>query len=198
MTKKAIILIGKSGSGKGTQAKLIKEFLYNRGYDDVHHLTTGGGLRAFMQADTYTATLVRDCIGSGGLAPEFVAIWNWSNLFMQIIRKDTSFILDGAPRKIVEVEPLQSAISFYGYQNPIVIYLDVSDGWSEEKLKGRERADDATDVERKKKMEWFASDVLPCVEYYMKNPLYTFIHINGEQSIENVFENIKEKLSAHI
>lgn len=198
MTKKALILIGKSGSGKGTQAKILKEMLESRGYDDVHHLTTGAGFRAFVQGDTYTATLVRDCIGSGGLAPEFTAIWNWSNLFMQIIRRETSFILDGAPRKIVEVEPLESALTFYGYEKPIVIYLNVSDAWSEEKLKGRERADDATDEERKKKMTWFAEDVLPCVEYYMKNPLYQFVHINGEQSIEHVAGEIKEKVAPYL
>lgn len=198
MTKKAIIIIGKSGSGKGTQAKILKEFLESRGYDDVHHLTTGGGFRAFVQGDTYTAALVRDRIGTGGLAPEFAAIWNWSNLFMQIIRKETTVILDGAPRKIVEVEPLHSAIQFYGYENPIVVYLDVSDTWSESKLKDRERADDATDEERKKKMDWFVTDVLPCIEYYMKNPFYSFVHVNGEQTIEEVAKELQEKITSHI
>jgi hypothetical protein len=43
-------------------------------------------------------------------------------------------------------------------------------------------------------MQWFAEYVLPCVSMYKDDPRSTFLHINGEQSIEDVSKEIIAKL----
>ena len=47
MDKKFFILIGRSGSGKGTQAELLKTYLNNQGVQDIKYLTTGKSFRSF-------------------------------------------------------------------------------------------------------------------------------------------------------
>jgi hypothetical protein len=43
-------------------------------------------------------------------------------------------------------------------------------------------------------MEWFETDVLPTLEVYQHDPRYTVVHINGNQTIEDVHKEILQKL----
>ncbi len=195
MEKNFFIIIGRSGSGKGTQATFLVNYLQRQGLNDVKHVTTGGGFRDFQSTTSYSAKRSLEVTGEGGLGPEFLAIWNWSNIFISEVGENTTIILDGAPRRLIEVEGLRSAITFYGYKKVSVIYLDVSEMWALDRLALRDRADDEEVSDRERKMKWFFDDVLPCIAYYKSNPLVTFIHINGEQSIEKVSEDLEKKLS---
>ncbi len=194
MQKKFFIIMGRSGSGKGTQALFLKEKLEKLGYDDVKHVTTGGGFRALSQRGDYTSKISNELTDRGGLSPEFLAIWNWSHIFMQELKEGTTVILDGAPRRLIEVEVLHGLFPFYGYEYPTVVYLDVSESWAINKLENRHRADDSSALEREKKMKWFFDDVLPCVASFKNNPVYRFLHINGERSIEEVAKDIEEQV----
>lgn len=196
MDKAFYIIVGRSGSGKGTQAALLKKVLEERGMSNVLHVTTGAGFRELISGTSYTSGIARGITNSGGLNPEFLAIWNWANIFMDHLTGSETVIVDGAPRRIAEVEPLHSAIEFYGYGKPTVIYLDVSETWAMDKLTFRGREDDALAADQEKKMEWFNNDVLPCVDLYSRDPRYTYIHINGEQSVEEVHAELISKLYA--
>jgi len=195
MNKKFFIVIGRSGSGKGTQSEILKSELEKRGCEDVKHLTTGGGFREFSERDNHSARITKRIIESGNTGPQFVAIWVWSNIFIDTLSENTTVILDGAPRILSEAEILSSAIKFYGYEKPVVVYIDVSETWALDRLAGRGRNDDSTDEDRERKMRWFFEDVLPCVAYYKESPLYDFVHINGEQSVEDVSREMFEKLN---
>jgi adenylate kinase family enzyme len=188
--------MGKSGSGKGTQTDLFKQYLEGKGVTNVKHITTGGGFRAFVEGDSYAASMSRQINDTGGLQPEFLAIWNWSNIFINTLKGDETVILDGAPRKPVEVYALEGAISFFGYDMPTIIYIDVSEGWARQKLVSRGRPDDVAAEAQERKMNWFMEEVLPCIDIYKHDPRYGFIHVNGEQSIEDVHKEIIEKLEA--
>jgi adenylate kinase family enzyme len=198
MEKKFFIIIGRSGSGKGTQAGALVSYLKENGAGDVKHVTTGGGFRDLQNGASFSAKKSKEITNNGGLGPEFLAIWNWSNIFIREVGENTTIILDGAPRRLIEVEALHSAISFYGYRKVCVIYLDVTEAWAVEKLSSRGREDDANAEERERKMKWFFEHVLPCVAFYKNNPLYEFIHVNGEQKIEEVSKELEEKLSEHL
>lgn len=195
MEKKFYIIIGRSGCGKGTQAKLLQEVLEKRGAEKVLHVTTGGGFRAFAEKDTYSAKLSKAISETGGLSPEFLAVWNWSNIFLENLTGGETIILDGAPRRLMEVEPLHSAIHFYGYANhATVIYLDVTENFALARIAERNREDDNEIEKAKRKMEWFEQDILPIIDNYSHDPRYTFLHIKGEQSIKDVHKDILEKL----
>lgn len=191
--KKFYIIMGRSGCGKGTQADLLGKVLEERGVHKILHTTTGGGFREFIAGDSYAAKTSKELTNTGGLNPEFLAIWNWSNIFIKNITGTETVILDGAPRRMTEVEALHSAIRFFGYENPIVIYVDVSETWAMDKLASRGREDDRG-LQGEKKMEWFNQDVLPCIDAYSRDPRYAYIHVNGEQAIEGVHTEIIQKL----
>ncbi len=193
--KKFFIIIGRSGCGKGTQAQLLKEVLEKKGTEKVLHFTTGGGFRKFSESGSYSSKLSKEIENSGKLSPEFLAVWNWSNIFIENLTGGESVILDGAPRRIMEIEPLHSAIHFYGFTgHATVIYLDVTENFALARIVERNREDDNTTEKAKRKMDWFEKDILPVLDVYSRDPRYTFIHVKGEQSIEDVHKEILEKL----
>lgn len=196
MEKKFFIIIGRSGGGKGTQADLLRGYLEAQGHTKVTHFTTGGNFRNFITQDNYVARLAKGVNDRGGLQPEFLAVWNWANIFITTLTGTETVIMDGAPRKPFEVSILYSAISFLGYVNPIVIYLDVSESVSREHIKGRGRDDDIDEEDVTSKMNWFETDVLPALDMYRHDPRYSMIHVNGNQTIEAVHKEIVEKLEA--
>jgi adenylate kinase family enzyme len=195
LQKQFFILIGRSGSGKGTQAALLQGALEDKGAAKVMHITTGGGFREFLQSGKYVANLSKDVNTAGGLQPEFLAVWNWSNILINTITGNETVILDGAPRKPFEASILHSAINFLGYHKPVVIYLDVSESKSREHIKGRGREDDKNENNVTSRMNWFETDVLPTLDIYMHDPRYAFLHIDGERPIEEVHKDIMEKIN---
>ena len=72
--------------------------------------------------------------------------------------------------------------------------MNVTSQWAIERLYGRGRLDDAAFENLKIKQKWFDSDVIPAIKYAKKNPLYRFVEINGEQSIEEVHQEIIQKI----
>lgn len=194
MEKEFFIIFGRSGSGKGTQAQLLKKHLEEKGHANVLHVTTGGGFREFIAGSSYAAQTSRDITNSGGLNPSFLAIWNWSNIFIKQLSGTETVILDGAPRRVEEVGPLQNAVTFFGYERTTILYLDVSEIWATDKLISRGREDDNEKSEQERKMKWFNEDMLPCIELYKNDHTCRYIHINGEQPVEEVHSEIIQKL----
>jgi len=194
MEKQFFIIIGRSGCGKGTQAELLKDYLSQKGLSNVIHLSTGEGFREFSKGENYVATLSRYTNDQGGLQPEFLAVWNWSNIFINKLNEDDSVILDGAPRKVFEKDILHSAIKFFGFERPKVIYLDVSESWAKERLNERKRHDD-TEEDIKNRMEWFNTEVLPVVSAYRDDERYDFIHVNGEKEMDEVHKEIIQSIN---
>lgn len=194
--KQFYIILGKSGSGKGTQASKLKDYLLANGHSSVCHVTTGGALREFVSnSKSLSSKLMGSIMIEGRSLPDFIAIWNWNNIFINSINGEETIILDGAPRKGVEAKILDEAIDYYGYDNVIVVYIDVTDAWAIQRLVGRGREDDSDIDKVKNKMEWFATDVLEVIDWYKNyNTKVKWIHVNGEKSIDEVFNSIIEIL----
>jgi adenylate kinase family enzyme len=196
MDKKFFIIIGRSGSGKGTQSDLLRGYLESKGAEKVLHVTTGGNFRTFIESGSHVANLSKEVNNRGGLQPEFLAVWNWASIFIDNLTGIETVLLDGAPRKPFEVSVLHSAISFLGYTHPIVIYLDVLESVSREHAQGRGRDDDKNEDEINARMSWFETDVLPALEMYRDDPRYRLLHINGNQTVQEVHKELVEKLEA--
>lgn len=193
--KNLIILLGRSGSGKGTQAEKLIGCFKNEKSLEFMHTTTGGNFREFLMEDNLSATLAKNIVNNGELMPEFLSIWNWSNIFINQIKDGTNIILDGAPRRLIELHALHSAVNYYHF-NPIVIYIDVTRDWATKRLVERGRDDDKNAEEINKKMDWFDSEVSKVIDWYSEDPAYYFIHVNGEKTVDEVAEEIKVKLKS--
>jgi adenylate kinase family enzyme len=190
------LFIGRSGCGKGTQARLLQEYLqaHDPEKKKIFYLETGNRFREFIAGGSYSGKLSGDINKTGGLQPEFLAVWNWADLLVTTMEGGEHLIMDGTPRKLDEARVLDSGFTFYKRSKPFVIFLDVSRQFSEKRLRERGRQDDKVEAFIQNRLDWFETDVLPAIRYYWKNPGYTLLQIQGEQSIEKVHGDIIEQL----
>ena len=128
---------------------------------------------------------------TGKLLPPFLPVWIWSREFVERYTGNEALILDGLCRVPSEAPILDSAMKFYGRAKPYVIYINTSREWSFARLRGRGRADD-TDEYIASRLDWFEWNVIPAMSFFHDNPGYTFVEINGEQTIEQVHADIKK------
>ncbi|MEK7121958.1 MAG: nucleoside monophosphate kinase, partial [Patescibacteria group bacterium] len=175
------IFIGRSGSGKGTQAELLKKHLEEKnGPDSVLYVYTGAKLRELTgQKESLTARLVDEKVmKAGDKAPNFLAVWAWGSRFIQEMDEKRHLILDGSPRTIMEAKMLDEAFLFYGRKKVFPLFIDVSEEEVTRRMKKRSRADD-TDERIKNRLAYYEEYVLPAVKYYRKESKNKLIRIDG-------------------
>ncbi|MFA4975424.1 MAG: nucleoside monophosphate kinase [Candidatus Paceibacterota bacterium] len=188
MNSKAIVFFGRSGCGKGTQAKLLADFLKGKGRE-VLYVETGSSFRELSKEENLTGKNIQDIIKNGYLIPVFLPIWIWTGFMIKNFTGKEDMILDGVCRRYEEAVALDSAFDFYKIEKPNIILVNVSKEWSYQRMLERKRADD-TPEKIENRLNWYEKDVLPSVEYFKNKLGYNFIDVNGEQSIENVHKDI--------
>lgn len=193
MSPQTIIFFGPSGSGKGTQAKLLIEELSKKDSREVHYIETGQRFRDFSTEASFTAKLTKEIMTKGGLLPEFLPIWIWTEYLIRHVSGDEHLILDGLSRRVHEAPILDSAMKFYKRERPVILSIEVSREWAKDRLLNRGRTDDI-DQKIDERISWYYDNVVPAMEYFKNNSYYNFLNINGEQTIEEVHKEIMEKL----
>ena len=200
----AFVFIGRSGSGKGTQADLlIKKLKELDPTRDVLYIQTGQEFRKFIQGQSFTEKLSAEYYKTDKLQLEFLAIKMWVDFLVDNYHGDEHIILDGTPRKLYEAKVLDSVFGFYGFgvadsagnilNKPHVINIDISPKEAEKRLLLRNRLDDAEE-DVFKRLSWYETDVVPTVEYYRDNSAFHFLKINGEHMPEEVHADIVSDL----
>jgi len=129
MIRPCLILFGPPGSGKGTQAKLLRQSLA------VAHVSTGDMLRERMNSGDGLGKEVADLMQSGGLVPDEMV-----NLMVadRIEQPDCAggFILDGFPRTVNQARLLSGLLEAKRIE-PLVIHLKVDYNVIIARLSGR-------------------------------------------------------------
>lgn len=198
MTPQTILFFGRAGSGKGTQAQLLMEYLKTHdGGRKCLYLETGQKLRDFITRDNHSARLTKEVMETGGLMPPFMPIWLWTSFLVENFTGDEHLVFDGLCRRRYEAPILDTALQFYKRENVAVIIINTSNEWSIKRALERGRSDDDLS-EIKKRLEWFDTEVVSAIQYFRDNPVYKVFDINGEQTIEEVNKEIMEKLNIRI
>ena len=192
MNPRAIIFIGQSGAGKGTQVALLKEKLLGAG-TPVLYLETGKRFRELIASTSFTAARTKAVMDSGNLPPPFLGIHAWTHFLIEEYDGVSTVLMDGTPRVPDEVPVLLSAAKFYGWDLHVV-WIDVGDEWAALRTKGRGRADDLDEHKIWGRIEWFHQSVVPTIELLKSSPIVTFHHIYGEQTIEAVHRDIAQAI----
>jgi adenylate kinase len=115
-----ILLFGPPGCGKGTQGRLILDWLGNA----IPSISTGDMLRGEIAAGTALGVQTQAIIAAGGLVPDDLIN---SALAARIQQADCSrgFMLDGYPRTVEQAGYLDKLLEQRNFPPPIVIHLDV-------------------------------------------------------------------------
>ncbi len=210
-----LIILGPQGSGKGTQAKLLAE-KYN-----LEHIETGEILRQIAKSGTAIGKKIGEMHDAGILIPSNMLK---EVLFLRIksLNREKGIISDGTPRKVDQVEYFEDMIEEMGRKISNLIYINIPEKESIERISKRwqcekckrilimgkdvespenqcpdcegkivQRADDTLEG-IKKRLDIFKNETIPVIENFRKRGL--LIEINGEKSIEGVFQNICQKL----
>jgi adenylate kinase family enzyme len=196
MTQQVFIFIGRSGCGKGTQAKLLMDHLKaNDKSRESLYIQTGAELREFIKGDSITQKICKQIYTNGGLQPEFLAVYTWIKLLVDRYTGNEHIIFDGTPRKFHEAGVIDSTIDFYKFGTPHVINIDISHEEAKKRLMARGRMDDdEKDIE--KRLSWYNTDVAPAIEFFQENSRYHFHRIDGQQSVDGVTKDIMSSLGA--
>ncbi len=193
MDSQAFVFFGRSGCGKGTQVKLLIDFLKSKGREALY-IETGSSLRKLAGDNTLASSRVNEILQNGKLIPVFLPIWIWTDFLVKNFTGKEDLLLDGVCRRREEAIALHSAFDFYKINKPNVILVNVSKDWSYTRMMERGRADDAPE-KIKNRLEWYERDVVPSIEYFKTNSNFNFIEINGEQSVEDVHKDIIKALN---
>jgi adenylate kinase len=125
-----IVLFGKPGAGKGTQAPLLASAL------EVPTLATGDVLRAARRAGTPLGREAQAYMDRGDLVPDSV--------ILDILREELTqsqykngVILDGAVRTVPQAEGLKSMLASLGRQVDAVLALDIDNEEIVQRLSSR-------------------------------------------------------------
>lgn len=194
MNSGTFIFMGSQGSGKGTQVTLLQDYLKTVDGREQLQIVSGDMARNFMQGEGYSNQLARQLIEKGELLPLFLIIELWSSAFVNSLNEDKHLIVDGFPRTASEAVAFDSAMKFYQRLDPTVIFIRLSRELSKERMQKRGRQDDMTEA-IENRLNTYEKETLPVVEFFRANNRYKFFEINGEQSIEAVFNDIKESLA---
>ena len=184
-----LVLLGAPGSGKGTQATRLKEFL------NVPHISTGELLRAAVAAGTPLGLQAKEVMEAGNLVSDDIVLGMLEERLMQT---DTGngFILDGYPRNLAQANALGALLSKLKQPIDIAVQLDVDTEILVARLAGRAkaegRADDSPEAVRKR-LGVYQEQTAPVVDYYRN--LGKLAHLDGAGSLDVVFTRITEALA---
>ncbi|MDD3531480.1 MAG: nucleoside monophosphate kinase [Candidatus Pacebacteria bacterium] len=185
MEPRTIFLVGKPGSGKGDQGKLLAQ---TTGWKVI---TPGEQFRALSSENTPVGQKVKAVNDAGILQPYWLAEYLFlKNLFS--LGADESVIFDGFARKVSEAEFIQEALAWIG--RPFsVIHLIVSDEELRHRIALRKdiegRADDNAIDER---LREYREHTEPAIEKFRVSG--NLIEIDGERAREPIAEDIRKAL----
>lgn len=122
--------MGPPGSGKGTQAELIKDHL------GLPHISTGEIFRDNIKRNTLLGQRAGQFIEKGSLVPDELTC---EMLFDRIENDDcvNGYILDGFPRTIAQAECLDNYLSSKGQKLDYVLNMSIPDQEVIRRLCGR-------------------------------------------------------------
>src|SRR5215213_9493659 len=115
-----IVLFGKPGSGKGTQAPRLAEAL------GAPTLATGDVLRGAVKAGTPLGLKAKAAMDRGDLVPDAVILGILRDVLAQPAYAKGS-ILDGVVRTVPQAEGLRDTLASLGRRVDAVVALDVPD-----------------------------------------------------------------------
>ena len=181
-----LIFLGPPGAGKGTQAKILAEFL------QIPHISTGDILRQAIQDKTDLGIQAQSYMDKGELVPDKLVEDMVEERLKQPDAK-TGWILDGFPRKVTQAEFLVALLTSLGQGGEKVVNLDAPDETVITRLLGRGRKDDTEEVIRRR-LEVYRDDTAPLINYYSDRQ--KLLTVNGNQSQEEVFTDLKNIIAA--
>ena len=184
---KNLVLFGKPGAGKGTQAAFLKEKY------GLVHISTGDLFRHHLKNGTELGVLAQSYMDKGALVPDEVTI----QMLQEEIEKNPNaagFIFDGFPRTIAQAEALDAFLASKQMNISATLALDADDEELIKRLVERGkvsgRSDDQDEGKIRNRFVEYNQKTAPLIDFYKKQGKYH--PINGIGSIEEITQRLSK------
>lgn len=215
-----IIILGPQGSGKGTQAELLAKKFKLEHIDMGRYLREAASLKTSLGREINEIINIKKELVSDRILKKVVEIK------LKELPREQGIVFDGVPRNKNQLVYVEEVITEVGRKINLVIALDLSEAESIERIAARrvcsqckkvyilgkdqeaksgicsqcgglvvQRVDD-TPEGVKKRLRIFKEETLPIINYYQKQD--KLIKIDGDQSIEKVFQSIVKKIDQEL
>ena len=189
MYGKTFVFFGIVGSGKGTQVKLLQEFLKGHDGRECVYAGTGEGFRAILESGSYAGKLLTEKMHKGQLIDDFFANAIVADILSTKITPDKHLILDGYPRTVEQSKVFEQMMVFYKHDDIKIIFIGLAKEEAKKRNLLRGRHDD-TEEGLEKRFEEYDKNVIPAMNYFKGKPGYTIYQVNGAQKMEDVHKDI--------
>tara|TARA_B100001559_G_scaffold116862_1_gene98224 strand:+ start:526 stop:1101 length:576 start_codon:yes stop_codon:yes gene_type:complete len=176
-----IVIFGKPGSGKGTQANFLKE-KYN-----LYHISTGDLFRKNISNQTKLGVEAKSYLDNGDLVPDSVTIKMLENEVLSN-KEVNGYIFDGFPRTLNQAKSLDDFLSSINLKINATIALDVNEDELITRLLDRgkttNRSDDQ-DIEKiKNRFNEYNTKTSILINFYSKQD--KFFSVDGKGSVNDI------------
>ena len=182
-----IIIFGKPGSGKGTQA----DFLKNK--YDLYHISTGDLFRKNITNETKLGVKAKSYLDNGDLVPDFITIKMLENEVLS--NKDVKgYIFDGFPRTLNQAESLDSFLISINLKINATIALEVSEDELISRLlergKTTNRSDDQDIDKIKNRFNEYNNKTSILINFYENQG--KFFSVEGKGTVDDITSRLYE------
>ena len=189
LTMTNLVLFGKPGAGKGTQAAFLKD-KYN-----LVHISTGDIFRYNIKNETKLGKLAQSYMDKGDLVPDEVTI----QMLQEEVEKNPNaegFIFDGFPRTIAQAEALDAFLESKGMRIHGTLALEADDEVLIKRLVERGKVSGRTDDQDEEKIRnrftEYNEKTAPLIAFYQAQGKYHAV--NGIGTIEEITTRLSETI----
>lgn len=188
-----IILFGKPGSGKGTQAEFIKEKY------ELVHISTGDLFRQNIKNQTELGKLAQKYMNNGDLVPDTVTIGMLKSEVESNIDAN-GFLFDGFPRTVDQAVSLDKFLDKKNLRIDLTIAIDVKEEILIERILNRGltsgRKDDQDKIKIKNRFDEYNSKTSLLEDYYKNQNKFKII--DGYGNIEEITKRLYNQIDQFI
>ncbi|GMU73987.1 MAG: adenylate kinase [Candidatus Campbellbacteria bacterium] len=188
MKYNTIVILGKPGSGKGTQAELLSQ---KAGFPVF---SASGRLRELAKSHPDIGQEILDDMNQGVLVPHWIVSYLWISEMVKL-GHEGGIIFDGAVRKFEEAKLFHEVMTWLA-RPYAVVYLTISNEELHDRLSKRAgiegRADDDGDVIMKRLTE-YDENTKDSLAFFREQG--TLMEVNGEGTREEIHERIMQAVA---
>ena len=187
----SVLFFGSQGAGKGTQVKMLMDYLRSKSDRKIIHIDMGQELRNLRDTGTLAGKYTGEIIDAGFRIYDFMAIYLQSKKVLEGFSGEEHIVADGLARGADQTRAFDDMMKFLKREY-VIITLVISDDTAVQRLMARGRNDDTEEAIRKR-LAWTKTDVLPQLDL-LKSCGRTMYEIDGETDVDTIHKNILSTL----
>ncbi len=199
MKPHTFIFIGRSGSGKGTQLELLREYLSSLPENEsIKTIVMGDIFRSFFKEDGFIQKVAHEVsTKEGKFQPNFLTDALFIHRAIDVVDEESVLFFDGYPRNIHQLEVIKELLEYIKRKDPIIINIEVARGSVKERMLSRGRSDD-NEKAIDNRLNEYDKFIVPMIGVIKKDSFFKYIEVDGEGKVEDIHRDILIKINPHL